>query len=166
MEFLSEYQACIVGVVRKHGGSIDRFLGDGILASFGATRPSPSWAAEALRAIEELVAVAESWRADRAARGFPTPAVNAALAVSEVLFGTVGDAERLEYTVIGDTVNRAAKLVKHCKREAAAAVIEHDALRRAEAQGWRPAATWVARPGRRVEGLERPIDLLVLEGEG
>ncbi|MCL6607130.1 MAG: adenylate/guanylate cyclase domain-containing protein [Geminicoccaceae bacterium] len=166
MELLSEYQACIVGVVRKHGGSIDKFLGDGILASFGATRPSPSWAAQALRAVEELVAEAARWRADRLARGLPAPPVNAALATGRVLFGTVGDAERLEYTVIGEAVNRAAKLEKHCKREGATAVIELEAWQLAEAQGARPAAVWASCPGRRVEGLERPVDLLVLAGEG
>jgi len=165
MELLSEYQARIVAVVRRHGGSIDKFMGDGILASFGATRPSPVWAAEALRAVEDLVAEAARWRADRVARGLPAPAVNAALAVGRVLFGTVGDDERLEYTVIGDAVNRAAKLEKHCKREGAAAVIEVEARRLAEAQGGRAAAAWVARPGRRVEGLEQPVDLLVLAGE-
>lgn len=163
MALLSEYQACIVGVVRRHGGSIDKFMGDGILASFGATRPSPAYAADALRAVEELVAEAENWRADRARRGLQTPAVNAALAVGRVLFGTVGDSERLEYTVIGDAVNRAAKLEKHCKREAASAVVELAALRLAESQGGGPRATWVVRPARRVEGLDRPVDLVVLE---
>lgn len=165
MSLLTEYQARIVGVVRRHGGSIDKFMGDGILASFGATRPSPTWAAEALRAVEDLVAEAASWRAERAARGLPAPAVNAALATGRVLVGTVGDAERLEYTVIGEAVNRAAKLEKHCKREGATAVIELEARRLAEAQGGRPAASWVARSGRRVAGLERPVDLLVLAGE-
>ena len=165
MELLSEYQARIVAVVRRHGGSIDKFMGDGILASFGATRPSPVWAAEALRAVEDLAAEAARWRADRVARGLPAPSVNAALATGRVLFGTVGDAERLEYTVIGEAVNRAAKLEKHCKREGATAVIELEAWQRAEAQGARPEAVWAWRPGRRVEGLERPVDLLVLAGE-
>jgi adenylate cyclase len=165
MSLLAEYQARIVGVVRRHGGSIDKFLGDGILASFGATRPSPVWAAEALRAVEGLLAEAACWRAEWAARGLPAPAVNAALATGRVLVGTVGDAERLEYTVIGDAVNRAAKLEKHCKREGATAVIELEARQLAEAQGAHPAAVWASCPGRRVEGLEHPVDLLVLAGE-
>ncbi len=166
MTLLAEYQGFVVGVVRRHGGSIDKFMGDGILASFGATRPSAEHAADALRAVEDLVGAAEAWRAKRAARGLDAPAVNAAVAVGRVLFGTVGDPERLEYTVIGDPVNRAAKLEKHCKREAATVVMELEALRLAEAQGAKPAGLWSARSDRRVEGLDRPVDLAVLVGEG
>jgi adenylate cyclase len=163
MALLAEYQARVVGAVRRHGGSIDKFMGDGILASFGATRPTADFAACALRAVEDLVREASAWRAERAARGLETPTVNAALAVGRVLFGTVGDAERLEYTVIGDAVNRAAKLEKHCKREAALAVVELEALHAAERQGGRPAeGWWEIRTGRAVEGLAEPLDLAVL----
>lgn len=164
MELLSDYQACIVDVVRRHGGSIDKFMGDGVLASFGATGPSPGWAADALAAIEEVVEVAPAWQAQRQRAGLSAPAINAALAVGRVLFGTVGDAERLEYTVIGDAVNRAAKLEKHCKREEALAVIELEALRAAELQGGRPGAGWEIRRGRAVEGLAAPLDLAVHRG--
>lgn len=163
MALLAEYQARVVAIVRRNGGSIDKFMGDGVLASFGATRPVPSFAAGAVRAVEELVADAFDWRAERAERGQETPAVNAALAVGRVLFGTVGDEERLEYTVIGDAVNRAAKLEKHCKQEAALAVVEAEALRLARSQGWQPSETWAVRLGRHVEGLGLPLDLAVLE---
>lgn len=165
MALLADYQARVVAVVRRCGGSIDKFLGDGILASFGATRPSPGFAADALRAVEGLAVEASRWRAERAARGLPAPAVNAASAVGPVLFGTVGDAERLEYTVIGDAVNRAAKLEKHCRREGATAVVELEVLRLALAQGTPSAGRWTLRSGRRVEGLDRPVDLAVLVGE-
>ncbi len=165
MALLAEYQARVVAIVRRHGGSIDKFMGDGILAAFGATGPSPDFAASAVTAVEDLVADAVAWRRERAARGLDTPRVNAAASVGRVLFGTVGDVERLEYTVIGDPVNRAAKLEKHCKAEAVAAVVELAALRLAEAQGGRLRAAWQVRLARRVEGLDRPVDLAVLEEE-
>ena len=59
---LSEYQAQVVPVIQKHGGSIDKFLGDGIMATFGAAvADSTTYAADSLRALEETMAAAESW---------------------------------------------------------------------------------------------------------
>jgi len=103
-------------------------------------------------------------RADRAARGLPAPPVNAALTTGRVLFGTVGDAEPLEYTVIGEAVNRAAKLEKHCKREGATAVIELEARQLAGARGAHPVAVRASCPGR-LEWPQPPVDPLSLAGE-
>jgi adenylate cyclase len=61
MELLSAYQSRMVAEIDRHGGSVDKFLGDGILASFGATRPSASYAADGLRAVESLIEAARPW---------------------------------------------------------------------------------------------------------
>ena len=53
---LAEYQARIVPAIRQHGGVIDKFMGDGIMATFGALTPSATFAADAIRAVEELLA--------------------------------------------------------------------------------------------------------------
>jgi adenylate cyclase len=162
MRLLSDYQARMVGVVRATGGSIDKFLGDGILASFGATRASATYAADAVRALEGVVEVAALWADERAAAGEPPLAIGAALAAGTVMFGTVGDAVRLEYTVIGEAVNLAAKLEKHCKRERAVAVVPLETLRLARAQGLVPVEPWETRRAREVGGVPHPVDLAVL----
>jgi adenylate cyclase len=113
MQLLGEYQGQLVPVIQRHGGCIDKYLGDGILASFGVVRPGPGFAADALRAVDEILAVAERWRAERATAGLAAPRLGAGLAVGTVVFGAVGSADRLEYTVIGDAVNLAAKLQSH-----------------------------------------------------
>ena len=115
MGLLAQYQSLMVPVIQKHGGSIDKFLGDGIMATFGASTPSETYAADALRASEEALEVAAAWRRDCRARGEACPEVNAAVATGRILFGAVGDETRLEYTVIGDAVNLSAKLEKHNK---------------------------------------------------
>jgi adenylate cyclase len=161
MQLLGEYQALMATAVRASGGSIDKFMGDGILASFGAVRPSDSHAAEALAAMEAVLETGRRWTASRAAGSLPAPALAAAVTTGPVMFGTVGDAERLEYTVLGETVNLAAKLEKHCKVEAAAGVVSATTYDDALRQGFRPRLGWELRPGRAVAGVSRPVDLRV-----
>lgn len=162
MGVLSDYQGRMVPAIARHGGRIDKYLGDGILASFGAVEPSATFAADAARAVDDLVAAAAAWRAERAAAGKPTPAIGAAFAVGEVVFGAVGDDRRLEYTIIGDAVNLAAKLEKHNKVERVQALTTADAYRLACAQGYVPPAPKASRPQARVGGVDAPTDLVVL----
>ncbi len=161
MRLLGEYQSLMSQAVRAAGGSIDKFMGDGILASFGAVRPSDTAAAEALAAIEAVLDTGRRWSEDRAAHGLPAPAVAASVVAGKVMFGTVGDAERLEYTVLGEPVNLAAKLEKHAKVEHTAAVVMAPTFDAARRQGFRPRLEWELRPGRAVDGVGRAIDIRV-----
>jgi adenylate cyclase len=159
MALLSEYQSRVVAAVGAQGGSIDKFMGDGILASFGATRPSANAAADALRALEDLLAATGGWAEERRAAGLPAPPVGAAVATGPVMFGTIGDHSRLEYTVIGDPVNLAAKLEKHTKVERVQALCTDDAYRQALAQGYRPQGSAEERRECRVAGVDGPLTL-------
>src|SRR5262249_46652115 len=123
MAVLAEYQSRLLPVIQRHGGSIDKYLGDGILASFGAVTPTTTFAADLCRAIDELATTAEQWRLE--GHGLPAPRVGLAGAVGEVVFGTVRHATRLEYTVIGEVANLVAKLEKHTKSEPVRAVTTH-----------------------------------------
>jgi adenylate cyclase len=159
---LGEYQSRLVPVIERHGGSIDKYLGDGILASFGAIVPNIGYAADLCRAIDELAATAELWRRERAGRGLPAPPVGIAGAVGDIIFGAIGHATRLEYTVIGEAVNLVAKLEKHTKTEGVRALTTSEAYVLALGQGYRPQRTADMRAGRMVEGVAEPVDLVVL----
>ena len=159
---LGEYHARLVPVIERHGGSIDKYLGDGILASFGAVVQNASYAADLCRAIDDLANTAERWRREREGRGLPAPALGIAGAVGEVVFGTVGHPTRLEYTVIGEVVNLVAKLEKHTKTEGVRALTTGDSYAAALAQGYRAAGPPEVRRGRMVEGAADPVDLVVL----
>ena len=159
---LSAYQEVVVRAVRSHGGSIDKYLGDGILASFGAVRPDPRHAAAALDAVAEIQAAMAAQ--DVLVPGLPPVEIGMAVASGAVLFGTVGAQGRLEYTVIGDAVNLAAKLEKHNKVEACAALTDRATYDQAVAQGYRPRASDERRAARRVAGVASPVDLVVLGG--
>ncbi len=163
MAILSEYQERIVMAVRDHGGSIDKFMGDGILASFGATRPSPGFAADGLRAVEAVVQAGNDWYAERRRAGLEAAGVACALTTGSVLFGTVGDQQRLEYTVLGEPVNLAAKLEKYCKVEQVQALVPRGSMQLAQEQGFVAAMPWGSRAGRRVEGFGESLDLEALD---
>lgn len=162
LSLLSEYQHLVVPLIQHHGGSIDKFLGDGIMATFGATRVSPTAEADALRAVDAVMQATADWREVRRAKGMPAPVVGAAVAAGPVVFGAVGDDTRLEYTVIGAAVNLAAKLEKHTKIEGVRALTDQASFERAGDQGYTSNPGQKARNGRQVMGLEQPVDLVIL----
>jgi len=162
MALLTEYHARLVPLIQSHGGTIDKFMGDGILATFGAAERSERYAADALEAVDAVMAEAARWQAEREAEGQPPLAINAGVAVGRIVFGAVGDERRLEYTVIGDTVNLAAKLEKHNKLEATRALATVETLERAQAQGYRALGSPERRSQSPVSGLPEPTDLVVL----
>jgi adenylate cyclase len=159
---LTEYQSRLVPVIQDHGGRIDKFLGDGILATFGAVAPSATYAADALRAAEAVCAAAEQWAADRRGAGQEPFELSVSVTTGPVIFGAVGDASRLEYTVIGDPVNLAAKLDKQNKVERSHMLTTLETFERAERQGYVPRTEPRRLPARRVEGVAAPLDLVIL----
>ena len=146
----------------SNGGSIDKFLGDGILASFGAVAPSPTAVADALRAADAVIEAADRWAAERRAAGLRPLSIGLAAASGRVVFGAVGDGERLEFTVIGDAVNFAAKLEKHNKDESTRALVDGDTYDQALQQGYAAPTPRERRPGRRVAGVADLVDIVVL----
>lgn len=153
---LTAYQARAVPIIRRHGGSVDKFMGDGIMATFGTAGPSPTYAADALRAALELAAMGQGWRSDDVA---PLP-ISIAVVGGEVVVGAVGAADRLEFTVIGLPVNLAAKLEKHTRIEGVSALTTVTTLCMAERQGF---SQRCAAPVRRhVAGVAQPLELVVL----
>ncbi len=158
MALLSDYQRRMVPVIQAHGGSIDKYLGDGILASFGAVRPSATYAADALAALDSVLAAAHAWNVARAVTGEAPLGIGAAVATGPVLFGVTGDESRLEFTVIGDTVNLAAKLEKHCKVVAHSALTTSAALDLARSQGFAGEGYTILRH-QTVAGVAHPLDL-------
>ena len=159
---LVEYQSRMVPVIQRHGGSIDKFLGDGILATFGAAEPSETHAADAMRALDALLWEIDDWSAQRESAGGAPLAVGVAVASGPVVFGAVGDETRLEYTVIGDAVNLAAKLEKHNKVLASRALATAGAHALACEQGYSPAREPESLPRTAIPDVEEPVDIVVL----
>lgn len=163
---LAEYQARMVPIIQQNGGAIDKFLGDGILATFGAAVRNDQYSADCMRAMEALMSETRSWAAERSEAGLTPQVIRFTAASGSILFGAVGDKSRLEYTVIGEPVNLAAKLDKHAKEEEAIALATLDCYEEALAQGFAPATEMEIRAARDVGGVTGLIDLVVMKPVG
>jgi class 3 adenylate cyclase len=108
--FLNELFTILSEIVFRHGGMVDKFIGDCVMAVFRSSPDAPNDAARALAAAEDMHAFVESnlprWRDEYEF------AVELGIGIStgEVLMGNLGSATRMEFTVIGDAVNVAARL--------------------------------------------------------
>ena len=116
MDWLNEYMEAMSQLVLAHGGVVDKFIGDAVMAVFGVPIPRTTEdaiaqdAKAAVRCALEMGAnlelLNELWRT----QGRPTASMRVGIATGMVVTGSLGSSERLDYTTIGDTVNIAARL--------------------------------------------------------
>ncbi|MDB5875799.1 MAG: adenylate/guanylate cyclase with integral rane sensor [Ramlibacter sp.] len=131
VELLNEFFAVVVDVIESHGGWVNKFEGDAALCIFGVPTSDERCAANALAAARDLTS--------RLGRD-GLPAAGIGVSAGTVVAGNVGAPHRLEYTVIGDPVNEAARLTELAKDEPHRALASGAALRAAgdgEAAHWR-----------------------------
>lgn len=110
VEFLNEYMTLMVEIIHRHGGVVDKFIGDAIMAVWGAPISRPNDAENAVSAALEMRAVLHKFNEGRGSRTKPIIRIGMGLNTGEVLAGQIGSNDRLEYTVIGDTVNLASRM--------------------------------------------------------
>jgi class 3 adenylate cyclase len=118
---LNELFDCVVPVLEQHGGHVDKFIGDGLLAVFGAPEPLAGHAEWGVAAAREIAAVVRE-------RFGPELEIGIGVNSGKVVAGTVGGGGRLEFTVIGDVVNTAAR-VERVTRETGDDVLITEATR-------------------------------------
>lgn len=122
---LNDFFADMIAVVDRHNGIINKFLGDGFLALFGAPLADPSAATNALAAARGMLDAVDAWSRDRPAQALR---IGIGIHIGEAVTGTVGSPQRKEYTVIGDTVNLAARL-EQLTKETGSRLLVSDAVR-------------------------------------
>jgi adenylate cyclase len=107
---LNDYLTAMTEIIFKHDGIVDKFIGDGILAYWGAFTPSKNHALLAARAALEMTRRLEELNREWQAAGRQPIAIGIGLNTGEVIFGNVGSGKKVEFTVIGDAVNLASRL--------------------------------------------------------
>lgn len=110
VEMINRYFEVMVACVRAEGGTVNKFLGDGMMALFGAPAALPDAPLAAVRAALAMEDALFEFNADQARRGLPELAIGVGIATGPVVVGNVGSLDRLEYTAIGDVVNTASRI--------------------------------------------------------
>ncbi|MBI3792903.1 MAG: FHA domain-containing protein [Gemmatimonadetes bacterium] len=109
-KLLSEYFTEMVECVFRHGGTLDKFIGDAVMAQWDAPIGEPDDPDRAMQAAVDMMAELDKLNAKWQAAKRPTLSIGIGLNCGEAFAGNIGSERRLEYTVIGDTVNTASRL--------------------------------------------------------
>jgi adenylate cyclase len=110
VSMLNEFFTEMVEVIFTRGGMLDKYIGDGLMAIFGAPIVGSADADNALYVANDMIRALGLFNTRRAERGFEPIEIGVGLATGEVLAGSVGASKRMEYTAIGNNVNLAARL--------------------------------------------------------
>jgi adenylate cyclase len=112
---LNDFYNLMIETTFKHDGTLDKFLGDAVMAVFGAPIAHPDHSARAIRTAIAMREGIDGLNERRAQQGKEPIAVGIGVSAGEAVAGTVGTEDRMEYTVIGDSVNLAARLESNAK---------------------------------------------------
>jgi len=136
---LRSFQERSSTIVFKHGGTLDKYLGDGFMATFGAIDLRPDASARALACAFELQREIERWSRKRSGRGADPLRVSIGIHCGPVTVGNLGGKERIEFTVVGDVVNVASRLEEVTREVGGSIVVSQSCL---QAAGQSECVTW------------------------
>jgi adenylate cyclase len=110
IRLLNTYFAAIVPVIERNGGTVNRYIGDGVLVLFNAPQTLEDHAVRAVRAAVEMVETVHSMKSTWEALVFPDLRISVGINTGHVVVALVGSPQRLDYTAHGDAVNAAARI--------------------------------------------------------
>jgi adenylate cyclase len=156
--FLNAYFSRMVGAVFRYDGMLDKYIGDGMMAVFGAPIVHEDHALRAVKAAVRMRRELLVLNAELKARGKPPVAIGIGLHTGECVIGNIGTEQRLDYTAIGDTVNTASRVEGLTKEHGVDILLSADTLAEVRTRVLaRPV------PGVSLRGRSTPLDLYVLE---
>ena len=115
VRLLNRYFTAMTEIIFEHGGTLDKYIGDGLMALFGAPTTTPNDAINAAKAAVAMQRKVNTLNGELVAEGLTPVTVGIGLHTGEALIGYIGSEKRSEYTAIGDTVNLAARLESNAR---------------------------------------------------
>ncbi|MBW2274379.1 MAG: adenylate/guanylate cyclase domain-containing protein [Deltaproteobacteria bacterium] len=161
VEILNGYFESMSRAIRDRHGFVSTFIGDGILAFFGAMEPNPWQTNDALHAALAMRAALADYNEELESKGRPRLAIGVGLHRGSGIAGLVGSRDKIEFAVAGRTVNVAAR-VQDLTREHGLDILLTDAVR----QGLDPAFRLRALPASELRGIAEPVSIWAAEGYG
>ncbi len=131
---LREFHARMERAVFDNQGTLDKFLGDGLMATFGTPDSGPHDAENALRCARAMVTTVDDWNRARARSGDEPVLLSIGVHYGEVVLGDIGSERRLEFAVLGDVVNVASRLEALTRDLGVQVIVSDDLMRTAQAQ--------------------------------
>ncbi|MEL6792426.1 MAG: adenylate/guanylate cyclase domain-containing protein, partial [Pseudomonadota bacterium] len=113
---LNEYFELMVDCITEQGGMLDKFIGDAIMAAFGIPVGHEDDEDRAVRCTINMISRLWDWNKERVARGEMAVEMGIGLNTDSIVAGNIGSQKRMDYTMIGDGVNLAARLESACKQ--------------------------------------------------
>jgi adenylate cyclase len=145
---LNEYFSEMIDVIFANKGILDKYIGDAIMAIFGAPFPGEQDAENAVKTAVGMIRSLRAFNEKRGAAGVPTLNIGIGVSTGELIAGNIGSLKRMDYTVIGDTVNLASRLEGVTKMYGAQIVLDEATVEK------------LPDPGR-----VRKLDLITVKGQ-
>lgn len=160
MAFLRDFHRRMDAAVFAHHGTLDKYIGDAVMATFGTPRTSPRDAANALACAVAIQDDVRSWSRELVAGGAPALSVGIGVHYGSVVMGDIGGESRLEFAVIGDTVNVASRLEALTRQRGADIVVSAALAATAKTQGGGPMLDgFIAGERIKLRGRDAPIEI-------
>lgn len=135
---LREFHGRMAHTAFEHDGTVDKFIGDAIMVHFGTPQVRNDDAVRALKCAAQMIREVEAWNEERALNGEEPVRVGIGLHYGDVIVGNIGDERRMEFTVLGDTVNVASRLEHLTRKLGASVVVSADLVAGVERLGFAP----------------------------
>ena len=159
---LNNYLTRMVAEVFQHDGTLDKFIGDGMMAYFGAPEHDPAHARKAVDCALEILRRLDELNVERAGHGQEPLRIGIGIHTGKVVVGDIGSKEhRLEYTVIGDTVNLASR-IEGLTKQMYTAVLVSSTTRASAGDGY----AWRSCEPVAVKGKREPVETFTIDVSG
>lgn len=135
IELLRDVHGILADVIFSHEGTLDKFMGDGLMATFGTPEPTSKDASNAIAAMRDMANAFEAWKS--APSNILADDLKLAIGVhyGPVVIGNIGSEQRLEFAVLGDTVNVASRLEAATREIGCRCLVSGDLVEAAKGEG-------------------------------